>query len=75
MYLSKLFLVSICVYTSIANASVLAKRFTCNAFTNGQEACVDSNGYCVATPSCHNHCFWYTCHCSAGTGICGGCIE
>jgi hypothetical protein len=72
MHLSKLFLVSVYVYTGIANAMILEKRVACD-FASPKASCKDAAGVCVATPTCHFHVFWTTCYCSVGTAYCEGC--
>ena len=75
MYLPKLFLVTLYLYTGTANAGIIETRRGCSGFA--PISCQDSEGYCAEKPHCHNYVFVYKCHCEeGGTLRCGkSCVK
>ena len=73
MYLPKLFLVALYLYTGTANAGIIEARRTCSAFK--VISCQDSNGKCLGTIYCDYYIFVQKCYCDGGGTVhCGeGC--
>ena len=64
MYVSKSFLVSIYLYISIANASILARGKACVA--GATPGCRDGSTCDKNAVHCTDHFIWHTCYCSSG---------
>jgi hypothetical protein len=78
MHLLNSFLVSLYLYTGIANASALGKRGWClgDPLGGGQASCYNSKGVCDVEPSCHKKAggIYYTCYCPSGYNLeCSDC--